>query len=155
MAFGGAFSNAFSSAFDTNPKLIEFSLITYLEDKISNIMWEWMRIPEDDELPCVVVTFTTKQREPVLAGCSGIVTADVTLEAFTQDSKDVLYMTERIRKALYGFTGDMNEVNVLGITFPNESSQYVDSQDASDEGFYRIEHNYVIRYEEAIPEFAS
>ena len=60
-------------------------------------------------------------------------------------------LAEAVRNEMQGFSGAMGSTTTHSVILEDESDEYEDPEDASDQGVYGIALDYLIRYVESLP----
>jgi hypothetical protein len=108
--------------------------------------------PQRSALPAVVVSIVSIDRDHDLDGPTGLGLAEVELRAHSLDFTDCDRIANYLRTLFDGFEGILaNGVEVLETLSLDESDDYDDAAEGSDDGTFQIPVEYSFRFRESTP----
>jgi len=136
--------------------MIEQSLYQYLSgiEAITNIVGTSIyhhHLPQSAEFPVLTFQLISSRHEHDLLGAAGIVTARYQVDCWSYSLSEAATMAEAVRQALQGFSGDMEDTEILFIVLDDQNNLDEAPKDGSDNWLYRREQDYLIKYRESIP----
>lgn len=153
--FGAGAFNAFSfnSAFDIGNPLFEQALVAYWTLMLPGVKLYPLRRPQSSPLPAATFSINSKVHGYNQRGADGTVIATIQFDIYSKTYGEAVDTAEQLRQILQGFMGSLAGVDTLFSELTDESHEYEQPADGSDNGVYHVTSNYSIEYRESIHVF--
>lgn len=136
---------------------MEKAVYTYLTSKsaITDLVGTRVyphHLPQSNTVyPALTIQLIDSQHVHHLQGASGVATARVQIDCWSDMLSEVVTLAEAVRNAMQGFSGTMDGVNVHFIQLAGTRNVHEAPQDGSDNWTYRKTCDYMIKYTESLP----
>lgn len=95
-----------------------------------------------DQMPCIVYTITSEQRQQTYCGTSPLVQLSVSFDLYAATADKARELSDAVRALLIDYRGMIGDMNVRNVSLDNSMTQY-----DMDPGLMRVIDMYTIWYQ--------
>ncbi len=115
--------------------------------------------PQSVDMPYIVYQRIDATHEHNMLGGSGLYTARIQIDMYALSYSAVLALAQAVRTALQGYRGYVtvgtDTVKIGMCHLAGDQEFYIDPQDSSQKGIYRLMHDYMVSADESQPAHAG
>lgn len=108
-------------------------------------------LPQDRPRPAITYQRMPSDHDANLKGATGSSLATFRIVTWADSYSDAETVSEYVRKAMQGFSGNMNGTQVGSVTLANDYDDYTEPPDGSAGGIFQVVFDFHIRYSESVP----